>query len=60
MVSWAKGRVETVYGEILVDYGLGSHFIVTVPPNTEAEVFVPQKNGAFIKHSLKSGTYSLI
>ena len=58
-VPWAKGTIGTVYGEIAVDYQLGSHFIVTVPPNTEADVFVPQKDGSFIKHSLKSGTHSL-
>lgn len=59
MIPWAKGRLETVHGEISVDYKLGSHFVVTVPPNTEAEIFVPQKDGGFIRYSLKGGTYGL-
>ncbi|MCI8543558.1 alpha-L-rhamnosidase C-terminal domain-containing protein [Acetatifactor aquisgranensis] len=59
MVPWAKGRIGTVYGEIAVDYKLGDHFTVTVPPNTKAEVFVPRQDGSFTRHSLTSGTYSL-
>ncbi len=59
IVPWAKGEVQTVYGKIAVDYKVGSHFLVTVPANTTAEVYVPQEDGSFLRHTLKSGFYSL-
>lgn len=59
MIPWAKGSVDTVYGKITVDYRVGHHFKVTVPANTEAEVYVPQADGTFVTHQLKSGYYEL-
>lgn len=59
IIPWAKGSVDTVYGEIKVDYQLGDHFCVTVPANTTAHVFVPQTDGSYQEHHLGCGEYSL-
>ena len=59
IIPWARGSVDTVYGRIAVDYKLGSHFSITVPQNTQCEVFVPQPGGGFVRHELGGGSYAL-
>jgi alpha-L-rhamnosidase len=53
-ISWAKGHYDSIHGRIASNWKLDGEtfrWMITVPPNTEATVYVPAKDAASVSES---------
>ncbi|MGY3052439.1 alpha-L-rhamnosidase [Pedobacter sp. UYEF25] len=60
-LTWAEGTFDCAYGTIASKWKINDNKLdmtVTIPPNTTADIFVPNAQGKdYEKHTVASGTY---
>ncbi|RYY33287.1 MAG: alpha-L-rhamnosidase, partial [Sphingobacteriaceae bacterium] len=60
-LTWAKGSYDSRYGKIVSNWAITNNKLnldVTIPPNTTADIYVPDASGKDYKmYTVKPGTY---